>query len=98
MGDIFEYLNFLGDDFLFLLGVDFELLVGLNHTRHSIDFPISVSNFSKSSFTNDLIEDVILLLDYFRIFNRWKFKVVMMLGMGFGLDGVILRFGGSVGF
>ena len=90
MWNVFKYFDLLDDSFLFLLGVHFELFIGFNNTGHSIIFSISISNFGKSSLSNDLIENVILMLYCFRIFNGWKFKVFLMFGNGFWMANNIL--------
>jgi len=98
MRNVFKYFDLLGDSFLFLLGIHFKFFIGFDYTGHSIIFSISVSNFSKSSFSNDFIQNVILLLYDFGIFNGWKFKVFLMFGKRFWMVNNILDFVRFMGF
>ena len=94
MRDVFKYFDLLEDDFSFLLWTHFELFIWFDYTRHIIIDTISISNFSKGTFSNDLIKNIILLLDGFGIFNGWKFEdfLVFTITISFRLMMIILWF------
>lgn len=95
MRDVFKYLDLLKDGFFLLLWTHFELLVRLYDTWHIVSFSIGFSYLGKCSFTDNLIEDVILVVDCFGIFNRWKFENFIILQVRFDLRDGILWFVGS---